>query len=244
MSSKSFFSIPHVEDSPKRIRVFHAGVYLVDSRKAKLVWLHDEYPFYFFPENELPKEYLKPTNLNTGEATIFDLTLGEQKTETEEVLTHYHKGALAGLFTIKFDKVDMWFEEDVEIVVHPKDPYKRADVLCSTRHVRVEINGLEVANTRTPLLLFETSLPTRTYIPKTDCRLDLFRPSTLKTSCPYKGEASYYHVQTPLGLVENVVWWHPYTTLECAPIRGLVAFDDEEVDVWVDGVKQPKPSAH
>lgn len=67
---------------------------------------------------------MKPTQLNTEDATIFDLTLGEQNAEPEEVVTHYHKGALAGLFTIKFDKVDMWFEEDEEIVVHPKDPYK------------------------------------------------------------------------------------------------------------------------
>lgn len=112
-------------------------------------------------------------------------------------------GDLAGLVSIKFDAVDAWFEEDEQIFVHPKDPYKvgtslflklwtlilalqRVDVLQSSRHVRVEVNGVEVANTTKPRLLFETFLPVRTYIPKTDCRVDLLRPSETTTACPYK----------------------------------------------------------
>ncbi|GJJ08994.1 hypothetical protein Clacol_003215 [Clathrus columnatus] len=236
-----FFSLPHVENSLRRIRVFHEGVYLVDSKNAKLVWLHADYPYYWFPESELPKDYLKPTQLGNKDVTIYDLVLGSQSREPQEVIRHHHTGKLTGLFTIEFDKVDMWFEEDEEILVHPKDPYKRADVLQSKRHVRIEVNGVEIANTTSPKLLFETSLPVRTYIPKTDCRLDLLKPSTLKTSCPYKGEASYYHVQTPSGLVEDIVWWHPITTLDILPIKGYVAFYDEKVDVWVDGVKQERP---
>ncbi|GJJ06289.1 hypothetical protein Clacol_000480 [Clathrus columnatus] len=237
----TFFPLPHIENSAKRIRVFHAGVYLVDSQNAKLVWLHERYPTYWFLESELPKEYLKPTQSGNKDTTIYDLTLGEQP---QGVITHHHIGKLAGLFTIKFDKVDMWFEEDEEIFVHPKDPYKRVDIIQSKRHVRVEVNGVEVANTTSPKLLFETSLPTRTYIPKVDCHLELLKPSSLKTSCPYKGDASYYHVQTPSGLVENVVWWYPTTVLECVPIKGLVAFYDEKVDVWIDGVKQERPKTH
>lgn len=246
MSFKAFFPIPHIEDSPKRIRVLHAGAFLVDSRNAKLVWLHERYPFYYFPESELPRKCLKLTQLGNEDVTIFDLTLPveTQNTEPQQVVTLHHKGPLSGLFTIKFDKVDMWFEEDEQIIVHPKDPYKRVDILRSSRHVRVEVNGVEVANTKSPHLLFETTLPTRTYISKTDCRLDLFQESTLKTLCPYKGEASYYHVKTPSGLVENIVWWYPNTTLECVPIRGLVAFYDEKVDVWVDGIKQERPKTH
>lgn len=63
---------------------------------------------------------------------------------------------------------------------------QRVDVLQSSRHIRVELNGVELANTRKPRLLFETGLRTRTYIPKTDCKIALFKPSTLTTECPYK----------------------------------------------------------
>ena len=60
------------------------------------------------------------------------------------------------------------------------------DVLQSSRHIRVLVDGVEVANTTKPRLLFETSLPVRTYIPKTDVRMDLLAPTDLTTACPYK----------------------------------------------------------
>ena len=117
-------------------------------------------------------------------------------------MREYSEGKLSGLFYIEFSAADAWFEEDEQIFVHPKDPYKvrltpmvylpmsyvsqRVDVLQTSRHIRVELNGVEVANTKRARLLFETSLRVRTYIPKTDCRLDLFLPSQLTTECPYK----------------------------------------------------------
>jgi uncharacterized protein (DUF427 family) len=140
------------------------------------------------------------------------------------------------------------------------------DILQSSRHVRIEVNGLEIANTRAPHLLFETGLPVRTYIPKTDCRMDLWEPSDTMTACPYKvrhfqashllsrytidvffdvnqGEAKYYDIVLSSGeTIKDAIWWYPTTTLECASIRAFVAFYDEEVDVWVDGEKQERPS--
>lgn len=82
----------------------------------------------------------------------------------------------------------------------------------------------------------------RTYIPKTDCHLDLFVPSETTTQCPYKGIANYYHVRLPDGtLVEDVVWWYRTPLAEVGDVKGLVAFYDEKVDVWVDGVRQERP---
>jgi len=138
--------------------------------------------------------------------------------------------------------MDAWFEEDEQIYIHPKDPYKRVDVLHSSRHIRIEVNGVEVANSRAPRLLYETGLHVRTYLSKTDCRMDLLVPSDLTTGCPYKGEANYYHVKLPSGeQFDNIVWWYRNPNLECAAINNCVAFWDEKVDVWVDGVKQPRP---
>ncbi|KAL0953279.1 hypothetical protein HGRIS_004529 [Hohenbuehelia grisea] len=237
----------HVEDSPRRVRVLFGGQVVMNTSKSKLVWEKPYYPTYFFNHDDLDAKYLqKPDSSDVNDPQIFDLVVGERR--AKQAVAKYNSGQLEGLLKITFGAMDAWFEEEEQIFVHPKDPYKRVDVLHSARHVRVEVNGVEVANTHAPILLFETTLPCRTYIRKTDCRLDLLRPSELTTQCPYKGEANYYHVQldeTGNGaLVRDIVWWYQNPTLECALIRGYVAFYDEKVDVWVDGVKQKRPVTH
>ncbi|OCH94406.1 DUF427-domain-containing protein [Obba rivulosa] len=232
------FTTPHIEDSQKRIRVLFNGTWLVDTTKAKLVWQKPHYPTYFFESADVPKEYLKAhEKQNDPNLTEYDLVVDGRK--AEGVVRQYHTGDFEGLTLIPFGAVDAWFEEEEQIFVHPKDPYKRVDVLQSSRHVRVVVNGVEVANTTKPRLLFETSLSVRTYIPKTDCRMDLLVPSDLTTQCPYKGVANYYSISLPDGsLAENIVWWYRSPQLECAEIKGYVAFYDEKVDVWVNGSLQ------
>ena len=130
--------------------------------------------------------------------------------------------------------MDAWYEEDDEVYVHPRDPYHRVDVLHSSRHVRVEMLGETVAETRRPSLLFETGLPTRYYIPRRDVRLELLVPSSTTTQCPYKGVASYYSVQTPDGATETDLIWtyeQPYDAV--GEIAGHVAFYANRADVAV-----------
>ncbi|KAG6812372.1 hypothetical protein H0H92_003183 [Tricholoma furcatifolium] len=232
-----FATVPYLEDSPKRVRVLFGGKYLVDTKKAKLVWEKPSYPAYFFPVEVLPKDFLNSRRVEGG-VEVFDVIVGDH--HAPSAVTSYSSNAeLSGLFTITFGAMDAWFEEDEQIFVHCKDPYKRVDVLQSSRHVRVEILGVEVANTHKPKFLYETGLRVRTYIPKTDCRMDLLKPSDRRTQCPYKGEAQYYHAQIPSkARQDDVVWWYRNPTPECAAIRGYVAFYDEKVDVWVDGEKQ------
>ncbi|KAJ7030353.1 hypothetical protein C8F04DRAFT_1113375 [Mycena alexandri] len=239
MAPRFEFTEVRVEDSPKRIRVFFGGQFVVDTRKAKLVWeAGSYYPWYYFPQSEVAKEYIQLASEHP-DGDSYDLVAGSKKapgavTSVLQARTMKHR---TGLVKIKFSDADAWFEEEEQIFIHPKDPYKRVDVLSSTRHIRVEVEGVEVANTRAPKLLFETNLHVRSYIPKTDCRLDLLVPSDLKTGCPYKGEANYYHVQvSPEKRVDNVVWWYRNPNLECAAINN-------PVDVFVDGVKQPRPQS-
>ncbi|THV07289.1 DUF427-domain-containing protein [Dendrothele bispora CBS 962.96] len=241
------FTQPHVEDSPRRIRVLFGGRIIVDTRKAKLVWEHPYYPHYYFLSSEVPSKFLDDDSKQaTPEGAItYDVTSGDSRASKAATVfpESYSDKALVGLTKITFSAMHAWFEEDEQIFVHPKDPYKRVDVLQSSRNVRVEVNGVEVANTNKPRFLYETSLPVRTYIPKTDCRLDLLVPSTLTTACPYKGVANYYNVQLDKDqTVENIVWWYRNPNLECAAINGFVAFYDEKVDVWIDGEKQERPA--
>ena len=137
--------------------------------------------------------------------------------------------------------MDAWYEEDDEVYVHPRDPYKRIDVLHSSRHVRVVIAGETVAETRRPCLLFETGLPTRYYVPREDVRMDLLEPTELTTRCPYKGMASYWSVRVGDYVAENGVWSYSDPIPECAKIKDRLCFYNERVDLYVDGELQSRP---
>lgn len=153
-------------------------------------------------------------------------------------------GPLKDLVRFDFQKMDAWFEEDEQIFVHPKDPYKRIDIRRSSRHIRVEVHGVVIAETSSPTLLFETGLRTRYYLPPTCVNQTMLTRSETVTSCPYKGDASYYNIFIDGSNVdfevEDAIWWYKHPTQESLPIAGLFCFYNEKVDIWVDGVKEPK----
>jgi uncharacterized protein (DUF427 family) len=138
--------------------------------------------------------------------------------------------------------VDHWYEEDEEIFVHPRDPYKRVDAIASSRQVQVIVGGETIAETRRARFLFETRLPTRYYIPAEDVRIDLLVPSDKATACPYKGKARYWSVKVGDQVFPDLVWSYPDPIAECPKIKGLLAFFNEQVDeIRVDGVPVPRP---
>jgi uncharacterized protein (DUF427 family) len=150
-------------------------------------------------------------------------------------------GGLNGYVEVDFASFDAWYEEDEHRIGHPRDPYKRIDVLPSSRHLRIERDGVVLAESDRPKLLFETSLPIRYYLPAEDVRVPL-RDSALTTICAYKGVASYKSVEMPDGTVlEDLVWFYPDPLNDAEPVRDLVAFYDEKVDVLVDGVRHGHP---
>jgi uncharacterized protein (DUF427 family) len=137
--------------------------------------------------------------------------------------------------------MDAWFEEAEPVYVHPHDPYKRIDILQSTRHVVVVVGGETVAESRNPVLLFETGLPTRYFLPKLDIWMDLLIPSDKVTGCAYKGKAQYYSLRVGDKIIPDIAWYYTYPTTEASKIPGMICFFDERVDaVYVDDVEQPK----
>jgi uncharacterized protein (DUF427 family) len=125
--------------------------------------------------------------------------------------------------------------------VHARDPYSRVDVLSSSRHVVVSLDGEVLADTVRPRVLFETGLPTRYYIPKADVRMDLLTPTDTSTQCPYKGVATYWSAQVGDRAVDDIAWSYPFPIPECPKIEGLVAFFNERTDITVDDEPQPRP---
>jgi len=236
-----------VEIGHKRVRVMFSGTVVADTRHPRLVWERPYYPTYYIPAEDVRRELLVATgesehSPSRGDAHRMTLRVGDRAAEGS--VGHRPGSPVADLVdTYVFDwtAMDHWFEEDEEVFVHARDPYKRVDALRSSRHVRVEIDGVEVANSTSGVMLFETSLPPRHYLPKTDVRMDMLVPSRTETACPYKGVARYWSVQTGTSLHPDVVWGYDTPLPESAAIAGLVCFYDERVDVWVDGAAQDRP---
>jgi len=146
---------------------------------------------------------------------------------------------VAGYLTLDFSAFE-WREEDEPIVAHPHDPFKRIDILASTRQVRIESDGRVLAESSRPLLLFETSLPLRFYLPRADVVAEL-EPSDTVSYCAYKGRASYLSV--PDGPAD-IAWTYPQPLREAEPVRDYVAFFNERADVIVDGLRRERPVTH
>lgn len=128
------------------------------------------------------------------------------------------------------------------IYVHPKDPFKRIDILPSSRSVEIRIGDKTVAKAPFSMHLHETGLPTRYYLSPGCIDPGLLRRSELVTSCPYKGDAEYYNVVVDGVVHENIVWYYRTPTHESAAIAGLLCFYNEKVDVVLDGniLERPK----
>lgn len=239
----------YFEPSPRWVRATVNAVAVASSRRARLLRPPDGMPAYYFPAADVRQDLLTPSGAvredsRYGPAALYTLTVGERVvTEAAWTYTAPPAGgpALAGYFAFEWKKMDAWFEEDEQIYVHARDPYKRIDVCHSSRHIEVYVAGEKVADSRRPLLLFETGLPTRYYLPKADVRMDRLVPSGLHTQCPYKGTASYYSIQAGGQLYQNYVWYYPFPIPECPKIENLLAFYNEKVDIVLDGEPQPRP---
>lgn len=232
-----------MERTAKRVRTYFAGTKIADTTRALLVWEVPYYPTYYFPLEDVDQAALKATSQtrrspSRGEGVLYTVAAaGREAQEAALVYPDSPLEQLKGHVRLEWQLMDAWFEEDEEVFTHPRDPYSRVDILPSSRHVRVEVDGVTVADTHRPTLLFETGLPTRYYLPKTDLRLDLMTPTATATHCPYKGQAEYWAVNGH----EDLAWSYRTPLPESQKIAGLVAFYDEKVDVFVDGVLQERP---
>jgi len=236
-----------IEPGPKRIRAYLAGVPVVDSTHVRLVWERPGYPTYYFPLDDVRADLLHANgnvrqSSSRGEAQLYDVTVGERTAPDGAYrYTNSPVEELRDLVALSWNTMDHWFEEDEEVRVHARNPYTRVDILSSSRAVRVEVGGTVVAASQRPVLLFETGLPTRYYVPKTDVRLDLLEPTESVTACPYKGQARYWSVVVDGRAHRDLAWSYDYPLPESIRIAGLICFYNERVDLFVDGELQVRP---
>jgi uncharacterized protein (DUF427 family) len=185
---------------------------VIDSRDAVLVWQ---------PEGVVPTYALPSGDVRLAEG-VHPCTDGD----------------LAGYVQVDWNAVDRWLEEDEEVLGHPRDPFHRIDIRQSSRHVVVSLDGDVVAESRRPMLLFETGLPVRYYLPRDDVRPDLLEASDKRTTCAYKGHASYFGTDAH----PDVAWTYLEPLPDAEQIRGLIAFFNERAEITVDGEPQERPT--
>jgi uncharacterized protein (DUF427 family) len=233
-----------VETGAKRVRAFLGGSLVADTLTPLLVWEVPYYPAYYFPAADVRAELTatggteRSPSRGTGE--IFDVvTPGGTAKAAARIFRDSAIPELRDAVRLDWPAMSEWFEEDELVYTHPRDPYKRVDILASGRNVRVELGGTVLADSHSPRMLFETSLPTRYYLPVTDVRMDLLRPSGTETHCPYKGVAGYWSVEVGGTVHDDLVWIYRTPLPESQKIAGLACFYNERVDTFVDEVRQP-----
>ncbi len=236
------------EPSPRRVRVEFGGETIADSSDMRL--MHEgTIPVYYFPRQDVRMEFLEKSALTThcpykGDASYYGVRAGGKV--SEDAIWSYEDpfdemAEIKDYVAFYWGRVDHWYEEDDEIFVHARDPYKRIDVVNSSRSVKVVLGGETVAETTRARFLYETGFPTRYYIPRDDVRDDLLVPSEKTSGCPYKGNAIYWSVRAGGALHEDVVWCYPDPVPECPKIKDYLCFFNEVVeDIFVDGKAVPK----
>src|SRR6516165_7163287 len=137
----------HIERSPRRVRTYFGGKLIADSEHVLLVYETKRPPAYWFPVADVRMKYLEQSQQPAD--TIRWRLVVKDRIARNAVRAYIKstgdRAALEGHLTFYWDEMDAWFEEDEQVFVHPRDPYTRVDAVHSSRHVRVEIEGVTLA---------------------------------------------------------------------------------------------------
>ncbi|MGI9030283.1 MAG: DUF427 domain-containing protein [Ilumatobacteraceae bacterium] len=261
-----FAALPELRWHPeaKRIRAFVGGTTVVDSTRARIVWeprrvvpslavpVDDLHGLLVAAEPDTTEE--RAVQLGDGPPVLdpsTGFTFHSAPGRSFDIVTGNSPLAAAafapadadfdGYVIVDFDAFDEWREEDEVLVGHARDPFKTIDTRRSSRRVEVEIAGVIFADSTRPVMLFETYLPTRYYLPHEDVRMDLLVPSATASVCAYKGQARYWSAHIDGTVVTDVAWSyddpHNYATL----VKDMICFFNERVDVSIDGERLARP---
>jgi len=239
--------IGHVEPVPRRVRATLAGELVLDTTDALYVWEWAKYPWFYIPLADVRQEFLvdegHDQKRKQGTARRHALQVGDEtRPHAALVWQQDTTGGLANTVKFQWEALDSWFEEDEEIFVHPRNPYSRVDAIRSSRPVRIELDGIVLAESSSPVMVFETGLPTRYYFERTKVNFAHLEPTDTVTGCPYKGKTSgYWSIKTGQDTYPDLVWAYDFPTRELLAVQGMVSFYNEKVDVFVDGELGERP---
>lgn len=234
------------EPTHRKLRVKFNGEVIAETTSAMLMIEHAGELHYYFPQEDVNSDYLAVSDRveksgYKGTSTFWDVRVGDEVAEDAAWTypeTKENRPDLSGYIAFVWNKMDAWYEEDEEVFLHPRNPYHRVDSIPSSRHIKIVVDGETVAESNRPILLFETNLPTRYYLPPEDVNHDLLTPTDASSVCPYKGTASYWTVRAGGEDYENIVWGYKNPIAEQPKLENLMAFwveKDKKIELYVDG---------
>ncbi|MBT4938814.1 MAG: DUF427 domain-containing protein, partial [Rhodospirillaceae bacterium] len=239
----------HIEKSPRRVRVEWAGEVIADSTDTLLVRESNHVPVYYFARDAVRMDLLSKTEQSTycpfkSQASYWSINVGGES--LADAVWSYEApfeevSELKDYFAFYWNKMDRWLEEDEEIYVHPRDPYKRVDAIKSSRNVRVELGGETIAESSDATFVFETGMPIRYYLPMDDVKMEMLIRSDTSTRCPYKGQAFYWSVNAGGHVYDDIVWGYRDPLPEAPKLKNQLCFFNENVDaIYIDGEAEAK----
>jgi uncharacterized protein (DUF427 family) len=222
-------------DYPRRLRALVGDRVVLDTVRGKLLHETGLLPVPYAPLEDFDGELLERSDHSThcpfkGDASYWTVRAGDTVVENavwgyEEPLAE--SSWLEGYGALYWDKASAWFVEEEPVFSHLRDPFHRVDVHESSRPVTASVDGAEVARSERPKLLFETGLPARVYIPRSDVVAGVLGDSEKRSACPYKGQSRYMSVAG----VEDAAWTYDAPLPDALKVQGHVCFDDERVAV-------------
>ncbi len=217
----------------RRVRAQVGGETVLDTVDGVLVHESNLLPVLYVPRAAVTAELVATDHVThcpfKGDASYWTLRAGGRT--VENAVWHYPAPLAAaawldGLVAPYFDRMDAWWDEDEPIRGHVRDPYHRVDCRRSSRSVRVTVDGTEVASSTRAVLVSETGLRPRWYLPRADVAAAL-EPTETTTHCPYKGDATSWSVDA----APDLAWSYEAPFDGCQALTGLVSFGGEGVAV-------------
>lgn len=229
----------YVEPLRRRMRVRFGGTWIADSEKVLVLFEPDRYPVAYFPESDISPHILERTDHTTqhrdlGLTSWYAVRAGEQ-TASRGAWQHTslpaHASELQAHIAFAWRAMDAFYEEDERIVGHAADSYHRIDIRQTSRNLVVRLRDRIIADTKRPLVLYESGFAPRWYVARADIEESALVLVEKQTFCPYKGMCSYYDI----GDAHGAAWSYREAYREVDRISDLVSFEPDLVSVHVDG---------
>jgi uncharacterized protein (DUF427 family) len=238
--------MPFAEPLRRRMRVRFGGVWIADSEDVVLLHEPARYPVAYFPLGDVAEGVLRPGGHTTRHRdlgptawyTVVAGTAEKQRAAYEHAELPDHADELRGRVAFAWRAMDAFYEEDERIVGHAADNYHRIDIRRTSRRLTVRHEGRVIADSTSPLALYESGFAPRWYVPRTDVDESALTPVEGQTFCPYKGLCSYYDV----GGAAKAAWSYEDAWTEVRQISGLMSFEAGQLEIRLDGKRlRPEP---
>src|SRR6516164_649834 len=231
----------YIEPLRRRIRVRFGGAWIADSEQVLLLFEPGRYPVAYFPQTDISPEILERTEHTTRHPdlglTAWYTAKADQQHATRAAWQHVdlpsYATDLQERVAFAWRAMDAFYEEDERILGHAADSYHRIDIRQASRHLVVRRRDRIVADTKRPLVLYESGFAPRWYVPRADVDESALAAVKLQTFCPYKGLCSYYTI----GDARQAAWSYLDAYPEVRRISNLVSFEPDIVTVHLDGTQ-------